>query len=128
MFGTAAVGVVFALVVVRAAVTLRRQAPVTVPGLAGTGQGTTGLVGEVRRDLVPAGSIFVAGEEWSARTAGGELVPRGRFVRVVGQDGLTLIVEPLVAGSGPGVDLRQFHDRHDLSVTVAGSMGASPQQ
>ena len=92
---------VFALVVVRAAVTTRRQAPVTVPGLAGTGQGTTGLVGEVRRDLVPAGSIFVAGEEWSARTAGGELVPRGRFVRVVGQDGLTLIVEPLVAGSGP---------------------------
>ena len=56
VFTTAAIGVGFALIVVRAAVTTRRAAPVPVAGLGGTGQGTTGLVGEVRRDLVPAGS------------------------------------------------------------------------
>lgn len=93
------IGVAFSLLVLRAAVLTRRIRPIPIPGLSGTGQGTTGLVGEVRRDLAPGGSVFVAGEEWSARSVAGELVPRGRFVRVVGQDGLTLVVEPLVPGS-----------------------------
>ena len=98
MFVTGAIGVAFSLLVLRAAILTRRIRPVPIPGLSGTGQGTTGLVGEVRRDLAPSGSVYVAGEEWTARTAGGELVPRGRFVRIIGQDGLTLIVEPLAAG------------------------------
>ena len=94
---TGGLGLAFSLLVLRAAILSRRIHPIAIPGLGGSGIGTTGLVGEVRRDLNPAGSVYVAGEEWSARTSGGDLVPRGRFVRVIGQDGLVLIVEPLAA-------------------------------
>jgi membrane-bound serine protease (ClpP class) len=51
-------------------------------------------VGEVRRPLEPIGSVYVAGEEWSARTADDRSLPRGTPVRVVRSDGLTVIVEP----------------------------------
>jgi membrane-bound serine protease (ClpP class) len=54
-----------------------------------------GLTGTVRGDLRPSGVIYAAGEEWSARTGDGRPVPRGAEVRVVGQEGLTLIVEPV---------------------------------
>jgi membrane-bound serine protease (ClpP class) len=62
-----------------------------------------GLVGErlevgghayVRRPLTPLGSVFVAGEEWSARTVDGRHLDRGTPVRVVGVDGLVALVEP----------------------------------
>ncbi len=85
----------FGLVVVRAALRLRRFAPVAIGGITGAGRMTKGLLGEVRTDLSPQGLIHVAGEEWSARTAGGGLVARGRQVRVVGQEGLVLLVEPV---------------------------------
>ena len=101
---TGGIGVAFSLIVLRAAILSRRINPLAIPGLSGSGVGTTGLVGEVRRDLAPGGSVYVAGEEWSARTSGGELVPRGRFVRVIGQDGLVLIVEPLIARAEPARD------------------------
>ena len=39
----------------------------------------------------------MAGEEWSARTRSALPVPRGTPVRVVAQDGLVLIVEPVTA-------------------------------
>ena len=49
--------------------------------------------------LAPVGTVYAAGEEWTARTAGGELAsnaarPCGSSART----GSTLIVEPLVAG------------------------------
>ena len=53
-----------------------------------------GLEAVVRRPLEPVGSIYVAGEEWSARTVDGQPLDRGRSVRVVRVDGLTAIVEP----------------------------------
>ena len=94
-----ALGVAFVFVVVRAAVRIRRMRPAPVSaGLSGSGIGTLGEIAEVRRDLDPVGSIYVAGEEWSARTAGGITVAGGQSVRVVGQDGLTLVVEPLDLG------------------------------
>ena len=90
---TGGFGVVFALVVLRAAITSRRARPANVsPGLAFSGRGTTGEIGEVRRALDPSGSVYVAGEVWSARAVG-DPVPVGGHVRVVGQDGLTLLVE-----------------------------------
>jgi membrane-bound ClpP family serine protease len=49
----------------------------------------------VRGDLHPLGVVYAAGEEWTARTRDGRLVPRGSDVRVLAQEGLTLIVEPL---------------------------------
>ncbi|HKY88875.1 MAG TPA: nodulation protein NfeD [Candidatus Limnocylindrales bacterium] len=54
-----------------------------------------GSIGQVRGDLRPLGVVYAAGEEWSARTGDSRAVPRGSKVRVVAQEGLTLIVEPL---------------------------------
>jgi membrane-bound serine protease (ClpP class) len=53
-----------------------------------------GLPGIVRRAIEPVGSVYLAGEEWSARTADGRPLERGTPVRVVARDGLTVIVEP----------------------------------
>lgn len=92
---TAGLGVLFALVVVRAALSSRRlQLALVSPGLGFAGAGTVGAIGEVRRTLNPDGSVFVAGEEWSARTAAGAPIPRDSRVRVIAQDGLVLVVEP----------------------------------
>jgi len=52
-----------------------------------------GSIGQVRGDLRPLGVVYAAGEEWTARTGDGSAVPRGSRVRVVAQEGLTLIVE-----------------------------------
>ena len=94
----AGLGVVFALVVLRAAVLSRRMKPTAVsPGLSFGGTGTVGVVGEVRHALDPEGSVYVAGEEWSARSAIAAPIPRGTRVRVVAQDGLVLVVEPMTA-------------------------------
>jgi membrane-bound serine protease (ClpP class) len=49
-----------------------------------------GAVGEVRRD----GLVFVNGELWQARTAGGERLRPGERVRVESLDGLVLTVRP----------------------------------
>ena len=56
---------------------------------------TTGGIGDVRAALSPLGVVYAAGEEWSARTTDGAMVAPGAAVRIVGQDGLTLIVEPI---------------------------------
>ncbi|HXX61286.1 MAG TPA: nodulation protein NfeD [Candidatus Sulfotelmatobacter sp.] len=56
-----------------------------------------GLQGEVRRPLAPEGSVYVGGEEWSARTVDQRPLPRGTPVRVVRQDGLVVLVEPVEA-------------------------------
>ena len=53
---TGGLGAVFALVVLRAAITSRRAAPTLLsPGLAWSGTGTIGVLGEVRRTLEPEG-------------------------------------------------------------------------
>jgi len=53
-----------------------------------------GTAGEVRNPLAPLGSVYAAGEEWSARTADERPLDRGTPVRVVRTDGLTVVVEP----------------------------------
>lgn len=60
-----------------------------------------GEVGVVRRPLDPTGSVYVAREEWSARTVDGGSLPRGTAVRVVSADGLTLVV---IADGAPAVE------------------------
>jgi membrane-bound ClpP family serine protease len=64
----------------------------TAPGLIGAGVPEHALA-EVRRPLTPIGSVYAGGEEWTARAADDVTVGRGTQVRVVGQDGLVLIVE-----------------------------------
>jgi membrane-bound serine protease (ClpP class) len=95
----ASLGALLALVVLRAALSARRLQPAIVaPGLGFSGTGTVGAVGEVRRTLAPEGSVYVSGEEWSARTTSDVPLPRGTPIRVVAQDGLVLIVEPVTQG------------------------------
>jgi membrane-bound serine protease (ClpP class) len=48
----------------------------------------------VRRPIEPLGSIYAAGEEWSARSADGRPLERGVAVTVVRMDGLVAVVEP----------------------------------
>ena len=60
-----------------------------------------------RQALAPLGVVYAVGEEWSARSATGAEIPSGEPVRVVGQEGLTLIVEPATASHrtvGPAGD------------------------
>jgi membrane-bound serine protease (ClpP class) len=64
-------------------------------GLVGSSAAVApGVMGVVRRSIEPLGSVYLAGEEWSARTADGQPLERGVPVRVVATDGLTVIVEP----------------------------------
>ena len=65
------------------------------PGLVGSSSTgiDVGQIGEVRGPLKPIGSIYAAGEEWSARTFDGRSLERGVSVRVIAMDGLTAVVE-----------------------------------
>ena len=56
-----------------------------------------GTEGEVRSPLGPTGTIYAAGEEWTARGSDAGLLARGTSVRVTGNDGMVLIVEPLTS-------------------------------
>lgn len=86
--------VLFMTFVVAAAYRIRRMARVPI-GLGGGTGGTLppGVPGEVRRPLTPLGSVFLGGEEWTARARDGQPLDRGTAVRTVGQEGLVLIVE-----------------------------------
>jgi membrane-bound serine protease (ClpP class) len=50
-----------------------------------------GLIGEVRTEIDPIGSVFVSGELWTA--SADTTIPVGAQVRVTGREGLTLMVE-----------------------------------
>lgn len=83
----------FLLLIVWAAVRSRGMPSPT--GVVGTSSGLPpGVVGVVRRAIEPLGSVYAAGEEWSARTVDGQPLQRGSAVRVVSTDGLTVMVEP----------------------------------
>jgi membrane-bound serine protease (ClpP class) len=77
---------------------LRSRDMTASPGLVG-GLLPTGTPAVVRRPLGPVGSVYAAGEEWTARTVGDLPLDRGTPVKVVGVDGLTVIVEPDPASS-----------------------------
>jgi membrane-bound serine protease (ClpP class) len=86
---TATLAVLMGFVTV-AAIRTRKMA---MPGLVGIGV-ESGAHGVVRRPLEPLGSVHIAGEEWSARSADDRPIERGTPVRVVAVDGLTVLVEP----------------------------------
>jgi membrane-bound serine protease (ClpP class) len=68
----------------------------TAEGLIGAPWPTDAL-GQVRRPLTPVGSVYAGGEEWTARSTSERPLERGTSVRVIGQEGLTLLVEPIEA-------------------------------
>jgi membrane-bound serine protease (ClpP class) len=72
---------------------LRTRRMTTAQGLIGAGL-PSDTVGEVRRPLTPIGSVYAGGEEWTAKTPDDRPLERGTPVRIVRQEGLTLVVEP----------------------------------
>jgi membrane-bound ClpP family serine protease len=74
-----------------------RRMPAPIEGVAAGLP--VGELAEVRRPLGPLGSIYLAGEEWTARSADDTLLPRGSIVRVVRFEGLTAVVEPTASAS-----------------------------
>ncbi len=86
----------FVAVVVWAAIRTRRMPPVNIGvGPSGATSDLVGTEGEVRRALLPSGTVYAAGEEWTARTADGRSLERGTAVRIRGREGLVLIVDPV---------------------------------
>jgi membrane-bound serine protease (ClpP class) len=87
----AATAAAFGLLITTMAIRTRRMRGPTGSPKASVAPGT---VGEVRNPLAPIGSVYAAGEEWSARTADERPLDRGTPVRVIRTDGLTVVVEP----------------------------------
>jgi membrane-bound serine protease (ClpP class) len=85
-----------ALVLLTVVRSRRRMSALALAGYGAGGSSSLapGTTGQVRSPLAPVGSVYAAGEEWTARSSGGPL-ERGTPVRVVAQEGLTLIVEPV---------------------------------
>lgn len=52
-----------------------------------------GQTGIARSDIRTSGSVYVGGEEWSARSE--KLIREGQLARVVDREGLVLLVEPV---------------------------------
>ncbi|HOW91767.1 MAG TPA: NfeD family protein [Anaerolineaceae bacterium] len=52
-----------------------------------------GQTGVARSDIRNSGSIYVGGEEWTARSE--KLIKEGNPARVIGREGLVLLVEPV---------------------------------
>jgi membrane-bound serine protease (ClpP class) len=94
VISTAAVGILVAVVAYRS-----RHAPQS-PILVGSLR-IVGETGKVAHPIDPVGSVLAVGEEWTARSADGRAIPRGVAVRVLQQDGLTLVVEPTGGAPSP---------------------------
>ena len=86
---------VYVFGIVRALLAMRRQPIVPMPITALVGAG-----GVAQTLIAPKGVAYAGGEAWSARSAGPEIAA-GSPVRVVGVDGLELIVEPGSKGEKP---------------------------
>jgi membrane-bound serine protease (ClpP class) len=92
---TVTIALFMALALFTVARSRRRSALATnPPGAGGPLSLPPGTRGEVRMPLAPVGSVYAAGEEWTARSADARPLDRGTPIRVVREEGLTLIVEP----------------------------------
>lgn len=71
-------------------------------GAGGVSQVPIGTSGLARTSVGTSGVVYAVGEEWSGRSRVGEIIAAGQRVRVVGHDGLTLIVDPEPADPSAG--------------------------
>ena len=101
---TAVVAVVVILVIVGVVrvVMRRRGTNEDTFGAGGTNEVPLGSKGVTKTDLAPSGVILAAGEQWTARSRNGATIATGQPVRIVGQDGLTLIVDAEPAANRAG--------------------------
>ena len=95
--------VIVILVVVGAARVMGRDRSTSGSfGAGGVTRVPVGTRGTVKTALAPAGVVSAVGEDWTARTRDGSSLAADTSVRVVGQDGLVLLVEPdTVDGTSP---------------------------
>jgi membrane-bound serine protease (ClpP class) len=93
-------GVLLILVVVGIgrAVSRRRAASEDAFGAGGQSQVAIGTTGVAKTALAPSGVVLAAGEQWTAKSADGSSIEEGQRIRVVGQNGLTLVVAADQAG------------------------------
>jgi membrane-bound serine protease (ClpP class) len=89
-----AVGIVYAWVLVRALIGMRQAAIANRPVAA-----LVGGLATAQTLIAPTGVAYASGESWSARSQGPAINP-GTPLRVIGVDGLELIVEPEPPGAG----------------------------
>jgi len=68
-------------------------------GAGGTSTVPLDAHGVAKTALTPSGVVYVVGEAWTARSRDDAQIAPGTRIRVVGQDGLTLIVVAEPAGS-----------------------------
>jgi membrane-bound ClpP family serine protease len=90
--GAVIVTLIYFFVLVRALLQMGAQRSAVSPMAA-----VMGSIGTAQTLIAPRGIAYAAGEAWSARARTGDIHP-GTPVRVVGVEGLELIVEP--AGTG----------------------------
>jgi membrane-bound serine protease (ClpP class) len=67
-------------------------------------EGLVGMEGAALAPLAPRGKVFARGEYWNARAVLGaddDALPIGTRVKIVGIEGLTLLVEPAAQDRGP---------------------------
>lgn len=98
----AAIGTVIVILVIVGIVRAigRRRAPQTGFGAGGTATVPIGTRGVAKTAIARTGVVLAAGEEWTARSRDGAEIAAGQLVSVVGQEGLTIIVEPGTPGIG----------------------------
>ena len=98
----AAVVLILIVVGVGRGVSRRRGANEDEFGAGGRPLVQLGTHGVAKTVLAPSGVVLAAGEQWTASSGSGARIEPGQRVRVVGQDGLTLIVElePAAAPAG----------------------------
>jgi membrane-bound serine protease (ClpP class) len=95
VLGSAIVAVIVILAVVGVVrVILRRREDRSAFGAGGSPKVPLGTDGITRTPVARSGVVYAAGEEWTARSNNGSTIGSGEQVRIVGQDGLTLIVAP----------------------------------
>jgi membrane-bound serine protease (ClpP class) len=71
----------------------RAQAFAGIYGAGGSHSVPLGIEAVAKSSVSPVGVVYALGEEWTARTESDAAIEPGDHVRVVGQDGLTLLVE-----------------------------------
>jgi len=91
-----AVGVVYIWILIRALLQMRRNASVANRPV----DALVGATATAQTVIAPTGIAYADGESWSARSHDVE-IRAGTPLRVIGVDGLQLIVEP-AGGAGDG--------------------------
>ena len=85
-----------------ARVILRRREDASAFGAGGSSTVPIGIDGIARTSVARTGVVYAAGEEWTARSSTGSTIGAGEQVRIVGQDGLTLLVVAVPADRPAG--------------------------